>query len=198
MVPEKKRASLRRALSYLRPSLAPLALMVFLTLAAAVASALEPLLLRLVVDDLSSGGSLRLIAYGVGGLLGVALLRDGSRAPSNCPAGDTRLHAHQTPRAESVRRLHALPVGSDRSHGAGAIMTRLDRGIQGFLSAVTEITCNILPSVVYLAIAVGIMLQLDHRLALLVLAFAPLPALLAARAAPEQTQRERSLLDRWT
>lgn len=198
MVPEKKRASLRRALSYLRPSLAPLALMVFLTLAAAVASALEPLLLRLVVDDLSSGGSLRLIAYGVGGLLGVALLREGFTAASNWLAWRTRLHVHQTLLDETVGRLHTLPVGFHRSHGVGAIMTRLDRGIQGFLSAVTEITCNILPSVVYLAIAVGIMLQLDHRLALLVLAFAPLPALLAARAAPEQTQRERSLLDRWT
>ena len=33
--------------------------------------------------------------------------------------------------------------------------------------------------------------------ALLVLAFAPLPALIAAYGGPEQSQRERTLLDRW-
>jgi ATP-binding cassette subfamily B protein len=41
------------------------------------------------------------------------------------------------------------------------------------------------------------MVRLDWRLAVLVIAFAPLPALIAARAAPEQTTRERTLLDRW-
>src|SRR5690606_26236123 len=43
-----------------------------------------------------------------------------------------------------------------------------------------------------------IMFRLDWRLALLVLAFAPLPALIALKAAPEQVRRERALLDRWS
>jgi ATP-binding cassette subfamily B protein len=41
------------------------------------------------------------------------------------------------------------------------------------------------------------MLRLEWRLALLVLAFAPLPALIARVAAPMQTRRERRLLERW-
>jgi ATP-binding cassette subfamily B protein len=41
------------------------------------------------------------------------------------------------------------------------------------------------------------MFRLDWRLALLVLVFAPMPALIAMRAAPEQVRRERALLDRW-
>jgi len=49
----------------------------------------------------------------------------------------------------------------------------------------------------FLIIAASIMIRLDWRLAILVIAFAPLPALIAARAAPEQTTRERTLLDRW-
>lgn len=182
----------------MRPSLTSVISMVALTLAAAVASALEPLLLRLVIDDLSAGGSFRLVLYGAAGLLGVALVREGLTALSNWLAWRTRLQVHQALLDQTVGRLHTLPVGFHRDHGVGALMTRLDRGIQGFLSAVTEITCNILPSLVYLVIAIGIMLKLDYRLALLVLAFAPLPAALAARAAPEQTRRERSLLDRWT
>lgn len=43
--------------------------------------------------------------------------------------------------------------------------------------------------------AIVIMFRLNGRLAVLV--FAPMPALIAMRAAPEQVRRERSLLDRW-
>jgi ATP-binding cassette, subfamily B, bacterial len=46
--------------------------------------------------------------------------------------------------------------------------------------------------------SIWIMLRLDYRLALLVLSFAPLPALIAMRAAPEQVRRERTLLDQWS
>jgi ATP-binding cassette, subfamily B, bacterial len=56
---------------------------------------------------------------------------------------------------------------------------------------------NVLPALVYLVISLVIMLRLDWRLALIVLAFAPVPALIAALATPEQTRRERTLLDRW-
>jgi ATP-binding cassette subfamily B protein len=90
-----------------------------------------------------------------------------------------------------------MPLRIQRSEGVGAIMTRLDRSIQGFTSAVTLLLFNVLPSVFFLAIAVWIMFGLDWRLAAIVLSFAPVPALLAMRAAPEQTQRERSLLDQW-
>jgi ATP-binding cassette subfamily B protein len=41
------------------------------------------------------------------------------------------------------------------------------------------------------------MFELDWRLAIVVLVFAPIPALIAVRAAPEQTRRERALLDQW-
>jgi ATP-binding cassette subfamily B protein len=42
------------------------------------------------------------------------------------------------------------------------------------------------------------MLRLNWKLAIVVLAFAPLPAVIAAFAAPEQTRRERTLLDQWS
>ena len=76
-------------------------------------------------------------------------------------------------------------------------MTRLDRSIQGFTAAVALILFNVLPAVIFLGIAATIMFRLDWRLALLVLAFAPVPAFIAAHAGAEQSQRERTLLDRW-
>jgi len=76
-------------------------------------------------------------------------------------------------------------------------MTRLDRNIQGFVTALNEIAFNVVPSLVFLAVAAGILFRLDARLAVTVLAFAPLPGVIAAVAAPRQTRREKALLDRW-
>jgi ATP-binding cassette subfamily B protein len=96
-----------------------------------------------------------------------------------------------------VGKLHCMPPRVQRSEGIGAIMTRLDRSIQGLSQAFIVLLFNVLPSVIFLVTAISIMFGLDWRLALMVLVFAPLPALIAIRAAPEQTSRERILLDRW-
>src|SRR5690606_41734873 len=76
-------------------------------------------------------------------------------------------------------------------------MTRLGRGISGFVRALSEIAFNVLPALVYLGMAVVVMLRLEWRLSLVVLAFTPLPALSGMWAAGEQTRRERTLLDLW-
>src|SRR5205823_6344935 len=76
-------------------------------------------------------------------------------------------------------------------------MTRLDRGIQGLVGAVSELSLNVVPGVVYLVLAAVVMVRLDLRLALLVIALAPVPALITGFYAPVQANRERSLLDRW-
>jgi ATP-binding cassette subfamily B protein len=76
-------------------------------------------------------------------------------------------------------------------------MVRLERSVQGFISAISEISFNILPSVFYLILSIIFMLNLDWRMTILTLAFTPLPALIASRAAPEQTRREKFLMDKW-
>jgi ATP-binding cassette subfamily B protein len=90
-----------------------------------------------------------------------------------------------------------MPLGIQRSEGVGALMTRLDRSIQGLVGAVAQLLFSVLPALLFLSIAIGIMFQLDWRLALLVLLFAPMPALFAVHAGPEQIRREKTLLDRW-
>src|SRR5690606_35831316 len=65
------------------------------------------------------------------------------------------------------------------------------------VAAVSQLLFSVLPALVFLIMAIVIMVDLAWRLALLVLVFAPLPAVLAAVAAPEQTRRERNMLDRW-
>lgn len=168
-----------------------------LTLVVAALNAVEPLLLKYIFDILSEGRGMRPLMATVTVLLLVGVGREVIGAACNWLTWKSRLGIHYGLLEATVGRLHRMPLRMQRSEGVGAILTRLDRGIQGFIGAVTQLLFNVFPALVYLVIAVVIMLRLDWRLALLVIAFAPLPALIAARAVPEQMRRERTLLDRW-
>lgn len=187
----------RRALAFVRPfrssSLVILALAIF----GAVLGALEPLLLMYIFDGLASKDAVGALALGIGGLLAIAAAREGTGALSNWLTWRVRLNVQYGLLEATVGRLHSLPVAYHRAGTVGATMTRLDRGISGFVGALTEITTNVLPAVAYLVVAVLVMARLDWRLTLVVLVFAPLPALIGAWAAREQSDRERRLLDRW-
>jgi ATP-binding cassette subfamily B protein len=169
-----------------------------LTLTSAMVLAIEPLLVKRIIDSLTVGGKLDALVTGLAGLSLLVVLREILSSVTNLMTWRTRLAIHYDLLDATVERLHSLPLGYHRDQGVGATMTRLDRGIQGFLTAITEVAFQVLPAIVYLLVAVSIMLKLDWRLALLVLAFAPLPALIAARGGSEQAERERTLLDLWS
>ena len=188
---------LRRALVFAVPHRRTIVLVLLLTLAVAVVSSVEPLVLKHIIDGLTAGRGLS--AGGVGlVLLGIMFLfREGASGTSNWLTWRMRIGLQYALLEATVERLHRMPLKMQRSEGVGAVLTRLDRSIQGFVAAVTQLLTSVVPAVIFLLVAVVVMLDLDWRLALVVLAFAPLPALLAAIAAPEQTRRERSMLDRW-
>jgi ATP-binding cassette subfamily B protein len=167
------------------------------TLASSALNAAEPLVLKLIFDGLGRSHQLRALLGGVSILVAVTLAREGLGALTNWFTWRTRLGIHYGLLETTVGRLHRMPLRVQRSEGVGAIMTRLDRGIQGFIGAITQLLFNVLPAVVYLVISVIVMLHLEWRLALVLLAFAPLPAIVAGIATPEQARRERTLLDRW-
>lgn len=169
-----------------------------LTLLMAGANAAEPLALKFIFDELAGGRMFRPLLAGLSILAALSLLREAAHGFSDWLTWRARLGLQYALLEATVGKLHNMPLRMQRSEGVGAIMTRLDRSIQGFVGAVTQILFNILPALIFLIISVSIMLRLEWRLALLVLVFAPLPGLIAVRAAPEQVQRERSLLDRWS
>jgi len=187
-----------RALGYLRPYRRTIVFILLLVLASASLSALEPLVLKGIFDQLGSADATRSVLLGVGLLVVMGLLREALGAASNWLTWRTRIQVHFALNEATVSRLHRLPLSFHRQEGVGALMTRMDRGLQGFVGAITELTFNVVPAAVYLCIAVAVMLKLDWRLALLALAFAPLPVLIARRAAPVQARREESLMERWT
>lgn len=167
------------------------------TLLLAAANAAEPLILKFVFDSLSERQPMRALTGGITLLAAIVVGRELINAVSNWLTWHTRLGVHFALLDATVGRLHSMPLRMQQSEGVGAVMTKLDRSIQGFLGAVTQLLFNVLPAIVYLVISLIVMIQLDWRLAMIVLAFAPLPAVIAAFAAPEQTRRERTLLDRW-
>jgi ATP-binding cassette subfamily B protein len=110
----------------------------------------------------------------------------------------TRLAINFTLLQATVDRLHSLPLHYHRECSVGATMTKIERGIAGAMNAFSELFVQLLPAVMYLCLSVAVMVSIDLRLSLVVLALAPLPALIGARAANEQTDRESALLQRWT
>jgi len=193
-----RRGRARRALAFVRPYRGAIGIILALTLAMAGVNAVEPLLMKYLFDQLGGEAGMKALTLGVLGLLGLGVGRELVSGFSNWLTWRVRIGVHYELLSATVGRLHSLPVSFHRGESVGGLMTRLDRGIAGFVDALSTIAFSILPSVVYLAISLVVMFRLDWRLSLLVVLFAPLPALIGAWAAREQTQRERVLLERWT
>ncbi len=169
-----------------------------LAFAVAGLNALEPLLIKYLFDEIGGNKTVHALIVGLSGLAILAVIREGAAALSNWLTWRTRLGIHYRILGAAVERLQKLPISYHRNETVGGIMTRLDRGIQGFLSAVSEIAFNALPALIYLAISLYIMFGLNLLLTLVVLVFAPCPVLITSLVASENVQRERTLLDMWT
>jgi ATP-binding cassette subfamily B protein len=189
---------LHSAMRFALPHRNAIIVILLLTVLMAGANAAEPLVLKYIFDDLAKQAAWQVVAQGLLLLTVLAVLREVARGLSDWLTWRTRIGLQYGLLEATVGKLHNMPLRMQRSEGVGAIMTRLDRSIQGFVGAVTQILFSIVPSIVFLLMSIWIMLRLDYRLALLVLAFAPVPALIAMRAAPEQVSRERTLLDQWS
>lgn len=187
----------RRLFSHLRPYRARIAGILCLALALAVGQALGPLLLERIIEALEERVIDQRLIGSIIGLAVLALAHEALGALSNWATWRTRLAIHYDLLDASVERLQIHAAEQRSSDGVGGTMMRLDRAIQSFLSAFGELAFQVLPSLLYLVLAVVLLLQLDWRLGLVAIAFTPLPALIAAWAGAEQAERERTLLDRW-
>lgn len=186
-----------RALGYAKSEKSYIFVVLLFALSIAAIGVIEPLLMRHIFDSLGSKDSLPNVLLTGAGLLGMTFLKESISARSNYLTWRTRLTIHQNLLSTTLERLHRLPLENQRKEGVGEIMTKLDRGIQGFLGALTEVIFNLIPALAYLVFAVVIMLQLDWGMTLLLLAFAPLPAIIATWAAPKQSKREEVLMNKW-
>jgi ATP-binding cassette subfamily B protein len=196
--PEKSSGGrFHRALSFAFPFKRSVIVIFFLTLFIAALNAAEPIVLKYIFDEIQGTQSVHALLRGVWILVALGISRELFTSFSTWLTWHTRLGIHYKLLEATVGRLHRMPLKLQRSEGVGAIIAKLDRSIQGFIGAVTNILFNIFPALLYLCISIIVMVDMNWKLAFLVLCFAPIPAIIAAFAAPEQVRRERDLLEQW-
>jgi ATP-binding cassette, subfamily B, bacterial len=171
---------------------------VALALLLAAASALDPLLMTYLFDHLGTRDGLDAFSFGLAALAALEVTRAGLQGLMGVWSWDVRLAVEYEVRERVVSKLHSLPLSFHQREGVGGTMTRINQAIAAWVLAFGDATFNLLPTLLYLTLSIFAMVRLDWRLALLVVVFAPLPAIIGARAAPEQIQRERRLVERWS
>jgi ATP-binding cassette, subfamily B, bacterial len=201
----------RRALPWLRGFGRPISGVLVVALLLAAATAAAPLAVMRLVDGLEHVAAARLagngaVPTGATRMVLIALTLVGAAELAQiwlsrlleARSWRVRLNLDFALRQRVTARLHELPLSYHQQHTVGGTVSRVNTSINGFVTAVGELGFKALPAVAYLALALAALMQLDWRLALAVCVFAPLPALIGMRAAPEQTQRDRALLAHWT
>jgi ATP-binding cassette, subfamily B, bacterial len=175
-----------------------IAITVCLTLVAASLAALEPILLKRIIDGLTEQPSVTVLRDGVLLLGGVWLLKVVIDAVGGVSRWMTQVSIEFDLRSRTMLRVHTLPVSFHQGQQVGALMTKLDRGIGQLVGAVGILAFSTLPSIAFLVTALWIMQGEDWRLALVLGVFAPIPAIIGIIAAREQSERERTLLNGWS
>ena len=131
------------------------------------------------------------------GLVALELARGVLQAWLGILSWDVRLGVDYTIREHVMSKLNSLPMSFHQAETIGATMNRINQGITGCVTAFCETAFNLLPTLLYLVLSIAAMLRMEWRLAVAVIVFAPVPALIGAWAAPEQMHRERRLVERW-
>lgn len=191
------RGYILRALKFVKPYRGKIFFILLLTSVVAAANVAEPIIIKSIIDHIGTSQQVSSLIFGILIFLVVSLLSNLSSAISNWMGWDVRLSVHDNLLNEVVGRLHVLPSDFHKKEGVGSIMMKLERSIQNFVGAVSEIFLNVLPSVLFLAMALVVMFRLDWRMTLIVLAFSPLPTFIAWKISPKQVKREKFLMDQW-
>jgi ATP-binding cassette, subfamily B, bacterial len=187
----------KRSLQFVRPYRSTLAGVISLALLLAALSAVDPLLMKYLFDALERRSELSSLGMIMGGLVALELARAGLQAWLGVLSWEVRLGVDYTMRENVMSKLNSLPMSFHQGETIGATMNRINQGIAGCVTAFCETAFNLFPTLLYLVLSVTAMLQMEWRLAIAVIVFAPLPAIIGAWAAPEQMHRERRLVERW-
>lgn len=186
-----------RSLEFIAPYKLAVAGIIGLALVLSVIGAADPLVLKYLFDALGRGERMPVV-YALAALLGIEIARSILGTRNSILTWRVRVGVDYTLRERLLDKLTTASVDYHQAEGVGGTTTRINQSITAFVAAFVDVAFNVLPSVTYLAISIVAMVRMEWRLALAVLVFTPLPALIGAWAAGEQTDRERRLMDRWT
>ena len=187
-----------RSLEFVGPYTRPLVVVLALALILAALSAVDPLIMKYLFDQLGRADGAHAFAAAMAVLVALELVRAALQWWLGVLSWDVRLGVEYRVRERVVSKLNRLPLAYHQCETVGGTMNRMNQGINGYVAAFSDLAFNLLPTILYLALSVLAMYRLDWRLATVVIVFTPLPALIGARAAPEQIERERRLVERWS
>jgi ATP-binding cassette subfamily B protein len=191
------RHSALRALSFISPFKGRILGIIGLALFVATLGAADPLVMKYFFDALS-GHDTRTLLTALAALLGLEVLRAIVGALSSSRIWAVRLDADLALRERVLEKLTTASVDYHRAEGVGGTTNKVNQSVAAFVGAFADVAFGVVPSILYLVLSVVAMWRMEWRLALVVLAFAPLPALVGAWAARQQTARERWLMEHWT
>ena len=194
----RARTLLVRSLQFVRPLKRQIAGISALAVIVATLGVAEPLVLKRIFDALAARASISALVALAALLFGLLASRTALDALLNASTWRTRLGVDYLLREALLGKLGTLPLSYHQRESVGGTVNRVNRGIDGYVSAFSEIAFKLTPALAYLVLAAAALFRMEWRLALIVLAFTPLPALIGVWAAREQTQRERKLMRRWT
>jgi ATP-binding cassette subfamily B protein len=186
-----------RSLEFIAPYKFLVAGIVALALLLSVLGAADPLVLKYLFDSLARGERTPLL-IALATLLGIEIARAVIGGHNSVLTWRVRLGVDYTLRERVLASLTSATVDYHQAEGVGGTTNKINQSIAAFVAAFVEVAFNVLPSLTYLAISIVAMLKMEWRLAIAVLVFTPLPALIGGWAAAEQTNRERRLMERWT
>jgi len=201
MVDNVNRPILRRALSFFQPYWKAVSSVLLLTLVSTAIAAVEPLVQKLVFDqlamDLHQPGVAHTLWQSV--LLMVALLIATETVAffSSLVSGKTRMQVDFHLRDTVISHVYNLPLPFHQRESIEALRTRIDRASIGICSTLFDLTFGILPALMYLGFTIFFMFHLNVKLALVSLLFAPLPAIIGVWSGHIAAERERILTDHW-
>ncbi|HEX5661151.1 MAG TPA: ABC transporter ATP-binding protein [Polyangiales bacterium] len=165
---------------------------------AACLSAIEPLVLKLLFDQIVGSSRLEKLLVPFAALASLMVATEVLNTARERLVWRARLAVDFSLMQATVERLHSLPLAYHREQSVGATMTKIERGIAGCMTAFSDVVTKLFPALVYLTVSIAVMLRLSLSLSLAVLVLLPLPAALGVWAAREQAARDKSLLERWT
>src|SRR5919107_4506051 len=115
-----------RSLDFVRPERRRLAGVLCLALLLSGLSALDPLLMKYLFDQLGQPGGGSRFAFGMAVLLGLELLRAGLQAVMSLWSWDVRLAVDFRVRERIISKLNSLPISFHQGEGVGGTMNRIN------------------------------------------------------------------------
>src|SRR3954469_19167801 len=149
----------RRSLQFVRPYHRPLYGVIAVALVLAALSAVDPLVMKFLFDQLGLRTGLRTLMWIMGGLVVLELTRAGLQAWLGILSWDVRLGVEYTLREQLVSKLNSLPISFHQREGVGGTMNRVNQGITGYVGAFSDVAFNLLPTLLYLILSVMAMLR---------------------------------------